>query len=166
VEQPVIQFIGISEGTLATTSNDLEFMQSFEATSRDLVGVVAFSAIADGSTVQATWFSPDDRSMPMGRTSIQTASGSKVARFTLSSQEDWESSPFMLDIRAWHGEEESRLTASGSVHFFTGMTDEEIMSYYEERRAWDDQKEKQRQEQEKTEQENAGTGATVVDSEL
>ena len=138
-----MSFLGISEGTLETTYDDMEFTQKFAVTQRNLVGVVGFSHIQQGSTVQATWFSPDDRNMPMGRTSIQIASGATVARFTLSSVEDWEPSPYMLDIRAWTGEGEQRKTASGSVQFFIGMADEEIREYLETYEEW------QRRQQEK-----------------
>lgn len=133
--QPVIQFIGIGEGNMQSDVNQLQFADRFEATQRELVAVVAFSQVQDGTTVQATWFSPDDRAMPLGRTSVVTASGATVARFSLASRTDWESSPYLLMIDAFIGEGESRLTATGALHFFIDMTDTEIQTYkteYEE----------------------------------
>lgn len=133
---PKIGFIGIAEGDLQSKLEDLKFTDRFDTDQRAIVGVVQFTQIADGTTVQATWFSPDDRRMPMGRTTITTQSGAKVARFSIASTEDWPRAPSMLDIRAMTGEGERMRTASGSAHFFIGMKDREVEDYWKDFAAW------------------------------
>lgn len=141
--RPVIQYIGIAEGNMQSDINQLKFQDRFESTQHELIALIAFSEIEDGTTVQATWFSPDDRTMPLGRTSVVTDSGATIARFTLASREDWEPAPLMLQIEAFKGEEGSGLSGSGTLQFFIGMTDEEITEYMDEFSAW----KKQQQEQ-------------------
>ncbi|MBU0458527.1 hypothetical protein KJ652_02215 [Patescibacteria group bacterium] len=135
-EAAMIEFIGISSGTLTTDLDNLEFKESFELDERNLVAVVAFKKVNDETNVQATWFSPDDRRMPLGRKSIVTESGATIARFSLASQEDWQKAPFMLDIRAMVGEGETMKTASGQLHFYMGMNEDEVESYNQEYAAW------------------------------
>lgn len=154
-QKPVIQFIGMSVGTLETSLDALEFTEKFDTTDHTLVGAVQFAEVLEGTKVQATWFSPDERRMPLGRTTIITESGAMVARFSINSDVDWTPTPYLLRIDAMYGEGEAMQTASGSTHFFIGMNDEEITSYHEEFRVWNEQKEKQRFEQEKKDQEKA-----------
>lgn len=156
--QPEISFIGIASGTLATRGDDLLFSDRFEANQHNLVGIVAFSQVVDGTTVQATWFSPDDRRMPLGRTNIVTESGAQIARFSLASREDWQKSPFMLKIRAWHGEEDAKKTASGSVQFYIDMTDDEVIEYLEGYAEWERQREEERKKQEEEERKHKEEG--------
>jgi len=133
---PEISFIGISEGNLETSPDDFVFKDKFEPDQHEIVGVVGFSTVAEGTRVQATWFSPDDRKMPMGRKTITVASGATIARFSIASTQDWQPSPYMLDIRAMFGEADEVRTASGQVHFFIGMEDEDVTKYWEEWSAW------------------------------
>ncbi|MBU0766183.1 hypothetical protein KKF55_00120 [Patescibacteria group bacterium] len=144
-EKPVIDFIGISTGTLTTELNDLNFRDQFEIYEHELVSAISFNTVPEGTQIQATWFSPDDRRMPLGRKTITTQSGAKIARFSLASKEDWAVAPFMLDIRANYGEGDTALTASGQIHFFIGLNDEQIESYKNEYTAWkENEAEKQR----------------------
>ena len=140
---PTIEFIGVSTGTLTTDVNQLNFKDRFSVKEHDIVAVVSFAQIEEGTRVQATWFSPDDRRMPLGRKEIVTQSGAKLARFSISSAEDWQPAPYMLDVRAMVGEGEHMLTASGSLHFFIGMDDEDVLEYQEELAAYKKQQEEE-----------------------
>ncbi len=135
---PVIRFIGIATGTLVTDVRTLSFRDTFEVNDHDIIGVVGFDEAQDGTTVQATWFSPDDRKMPMGRTSIVMQSGATIARFQLKNTVDWEAAPYMLDVRAWKDgkKDEAPRTASGQLHFFIGLKTEEIQAYAKEFTEW------------------------------
>lgn len=133
---PAINFIGISTGSVVTDLEELEFSETFPTSIRNILGVVSFAEVQNGTKVQATWFSPDDRRMPLGRHTIEVESGANVAKFSIARQEDWNAAPYMLDIRAFIGEGEEQKTASGQVHFFVGMTDEEIAAYKEEYNTW------------------------------
>ena len=86
---PSIKFIGIAEGTLQTDVQSLKFSDIFERKTRSIVGAVSLSKPMDGATVVGTWFSPDDRSMPLGRTNILLESGATLARFSLANANDW-----------------------------------------------------------------------------
>lgn len=130
--KPVISFIGIGTGTLATDLNTVQFGQTFKTTDTSLVAAIAFDYIADGTRVQATWFSPDDRSMPLGRTEITTESGAQVARFSFGSREEWKPAPYMLIIDAQSGQGETMKRATGSLSFFIGMEDDDIRAYLED----------------------------------
>lgn len=131
-----ISFIGVSTGTLASNLQDLNFAGTFPVDEHDLLGVVSFEKPMDGSTIHATWFSPDERRMPLGRSPVVLSSGATVARFSLQSKEDWEPSPFQLRIDVFEPGENGKLTASGSVAFFVGMDDEEISAYMDDFTAW------------------------------
>jgi len=148
-QKPFIDFIGISSGTLATNLDELEFTDSFDVIQRNIVAVVSFSEIAEGTNVQATWFTPDDRRMPLGRKNIIVESGATIARFSLANREDWTPAPFMIDIRAQSGEGETAKTASGQVHFFVGMTEDQIDEYKEEFEAWEEHEREKRAEQQR-----------------
>lgn len=134
--QPVISFVGIGTGTLATDVSDIQFQDRFDLTDHNLIAVVAFSTVSDGTQIQATWHSPDDRTPPLGRKIITTESGATVARFTLANSVDWTPAPFYLDIYATAGEGENALVATGSLHFYIGMTDAEISKYKTEYENW------------------------------
>ncbi|MFH1671108.1 MAG: hypothetical protein ABIA92_06050 [Patescibacteria group bacterium] len=151
-QKPFINFIGISSGTLATNLDELEFTDSFDVIQRNIVAVISFSEVAAGTNVQATWFTPDDRRMPLGRKNIIVESGATIARFSLASKEDWTPAPFMLDIRAQSGEGETAKTASGQIHFFIGMTDTQKDEYKEEFSAWKEHEEIKRKEYERKQQ--------------
>lgn len=143
--QPKINFIGVGSGTLASDVNKIQYTQTFDPSARSLIAVVSFEQIMDGSTVQATWFSPDDRSMPLGRTSIVTRSGAKLARFSFVSKEDWQRSPYQLRIDVQSGTDPQKMkTASGSFAFFIGMKDQEIKNYLADLAAWKREDEKKR----------------------
>jgi len=135
--RPVIGFVGIGTGTLQTDLAQLSFRDRFEPSQRELIGVVAFEHVADGTIVQADWHAPDDRAPPLGRTTVVTQSGAKIARFSFARNEDWDASPYLLNVFALVGEGEEQQTASGSVQFFIGMTDEEIAAYRDAYAAWE-----------------------------
>ena len=137
--KPVIQFIGMAEGNVQSDISKLAFAERFDKTQHELLALVAFSTIQDGTTVEATWFSPDDRSMPLGRTTVVTQSGATIARFTLASREDWQPAPYMLQVRAMKGEGDNMVTATGSLQFFIGMADEEVEDYKEDYFTWQQQ---------------------------
>ena len=151
-QKPFIDFIGISSGTLSTNLDELDFTDSFDVIQRNIVAVVSFSEVAAGTNVQATWFTPDDRRMPLGRKNIIVESGATIARFSLASKEDWTPAPFMLDIRAQSGEGETAKTASGQIHFFVGMKEDQIDEYKEEFEAWKEHEEIKRKEYERKQQ--------------
>ena len=141
---PDISFIGISSGTLATPLDELEFKDRFSTDELNLVAVVAFRDPVDETNVQATWFSPDDRRMPLGRKTIKMESGATIARFSFASREEWQNVPFMLDIRANLGEGENRRTASGQLNFFVGMDDKQVASYWDDFNAYRDNEREKR----------------------
>ena len=132
--QPALSFIKISKGNLETPIDSLVFANTFEPIDRNLVGVVGFSAIPSGSTVQATWFSPDDRTMPIGRETIVTSDAVDVVRFSIAPSEDWKPAPYLLDIRAWSTD--PLRAATGSTHFFIGLDDGQIEVYQKEYEEW------------------------------
>ncbi len=137
VVQPQINFIGVGSGTLLSDVNAIQYTQIFDPSSRSLIAVVSFAEIIDGSTVQATWFSPDDRSMPLGRTTIETRSGAKLARFSFVSKENWQPAPYQLRIDVQSGTEPKTMkTTSGSLVFFIGMQETEIRKYMTDLAAW------------------------------
>ena len=133
--QPAISFIGMGTGTLATDLRTIRFQTTFDVSEQQLLGVVGFSSITDGTAVQATWFSPDERSMPLGRTTIQTESGASVARFSFASKDPWKKAPYLLriDVETKKG---AIYTASGSIPFYIGMSEEEIGAYRKEFQEW------------------------------
>jgi len=128
---PTIQFMGISPGGMQTTLEELKFGDRFPATEKEFVAVISLENAADGTSVEATWFSPDDRTMPLGRTAIVTESGASIARFTLATTDSWKPAPYkvIVDVK------ESKnfiTTATGSLQFFIGMTDKQIEAYQAE----------------------------------
>lgn len=135
---PVIRFIGIATGTLVSDVRSLSFGDQFKTSDREIIAVVGFDEAQDGTTVQATWFSPDDRRMPMGRTSIVMDSGATLARFQLKNTVDWDAAPYMLDVRAWKQPQknEEPKTASGQLHFFIGLETKDIQAYAQEFSEW------------------------------
>lgn len=142
-DKPSIRFIGVSVGTLETEADSLQFADRFETKDQNIIGLVMFEKPMNGATVQATWFSPDDRRMPLGRTSIDMGSGATIARFSFASKEPWQPAPYQLRIDAMLGEGESQQTASGSFTFYIGMKQTEIDRYLNEYEAWkkvDDEK--------------------------
>ncbi len=142
---PKINFIGIGTGTLTSDVNKINFNQMFTVKERQLIAVVSFEKIEDGSTVQATWFSPDERSIPLGRTPIVTQSGARIARFSFASQVDWKAAPYELRIDVQSKNGKPPLTTSGSLHFFIGMTEKDIQAYAQDYGAWMKQEDRQRQ---------------------
>lgn len=145
VVQPELNFIGIGSGTLVSDVNTIQYTQTFDPSARSLIAVVSFAKIMDGSTVQATWFSPDDRSMPLGRTSIVTKSGATLARFSFVSKENWQPAPYQLRIDVQSGEDPTTMkTASGSLAFFIGMKENEIKAYLSDLAAWKREDERKR----------------------
>jgi len=164
-QKPFIEFIGISSGTLATDLQKLEFKERFDVTERNIVAVISFSEVAEGTNVQATWFTPDDRKMPLGRKNIVVGSGATITRFSLASKEDWNSAPLMLDIRAQSGEGETAKTASGQIHFFIGMTDHQVEEYQEEFNAWKEH-EKQKREEHERKQKRESQLLSVIQTDL
>lgn len=161
--KPAIEFIGMSSGTLTSDLNKVEFRSRFDITETKLVGVVSFADVQNKTVVQATWHSPDDRTMPLGRTQIVTQSGARIARFGFARGIPWDSAPYFLDIRAWP-EEDPLLTASGSAQFFIGMKDEEIETYWTEKAAWEAEREKQRREAEEAAAEAEATSGSLLGS--
>jgi hypothetical protein len=135
-DKPSIKFIGIGVGSLKTPVEDIQFRDTFDVKDLQLIAVVAFDRIQEGTTVQATWFSPDERRMPLGRTNIVTQSGATMARFSFASKESWQPAPYMLRIDAMQGEGETMQTASGSISFFIGMKQREIDQYRKEFDEW------------------------------
>jgi hypothetical protein len=134
--QPQINFIGIGTGTLTTDVNSIKFRSTFSPKERQLVGVVSFSQIDSGTTVMATWFSPDDRTIPLGRTQINTQKDAHIARFSFASRQDWRAAPYMLRIDAIAGSGKYQRAASGSVSFFIGMRDADIKAYIQDYTDW------------------------------
>lgn len=134
--QPKLSFIGVATGTLVTDLNALAFSNMFRTDDRNLVAVVGFEEVEEGTTVQATWFSPDDRNMPLGRTSIVTQSGATIARFSFVSNDPWTPAPYMLQVHAFTGEGDDMRSATGSVSFFIGMNDRQIAQYRQEFENW------------------------------
>ena len=137
-EQAEISFLGIASGTLKTPLNELAFKDRFNTDETNLVAVVAFGESVDETDVQATWFSPDDRKMPLGRKSITMESGATIARFSFATRDEWQKSPFMLDIRTKTGEGEEAKSSSGQLHFFVGLDDKQIVAYNDEYSAYKD----------------------------
>lgn len=148
-----INFIGIATGTLATDVNDLTFSPTFSVDDHEIVGVVSFDSIQEGSIVQATWFSPDDRRIPLGRKEIVTQSGAKVAKFSIANSATWEPSPYMLDIYVYNPTR-TKTTASGSTHFFIGMEEEAIREYLTEYRTYKQLELEERNRREAEQREN------------
>jgi hypothetical protein len=132
VEKPTILFIGVGSGTLATEASAVQFRDRFSPQEHNILGVVALEKPSDGVSVQATWFSPDDRRMPLARRTIEMASGATVARFSFANSVDWESAPYMLQVITRAGEGEEAKTDSGSVRYYIGMEDSEIAAYLKE----------------------------------
>lgn len=135
-DRPVISFIGVATGSLSTDLNRLHFQTQFTAMQRSIVAVVGFAHIKQGTTVQATWFSPDDRHMPLGRTSIVTESGATVTRFSFASTKDWQPAPYMLQIDAMTQNGNTQATGTGSLQFFIGMNDADIAAYQADYAGW------------------------------
>lgn len=148
--RPIISFIGVSTGSLATGVQSLSFRDTFNPMHKELVGAVQFDRISDGTPVQATWFSPDERRMPLGRTTLQIASGAKLARFSIATKDAWQAAPYLLRIDTLD-RKDNAITASGSVHFFIGMTLDEIKAYEKDFLEW----QKQEAEMIRKAQENA-----------
>ncbi len=140
---PQINFIGIGTGTLKTDINHIHFAQTFKPTDQALVAVVSFAHVEKGTTVQATWFSPDERQMPLGRTTITTQSGAKIARFSFASKQPWRPAPYEVRIDAMTGQGTAMKTASGSLSFFIGMKDADIHSYLDSYLVWQKAQNKQ-----------------------
>lgn len=137
LQPPEITFIGVSEGTQDTPSEELIFQDRYEQGITDITSAVQFGSIADGSMVRAMWFSPDDRRPPFGARNLPIASGANLARFSVGHDEELPKGPYMLQVFAnTKVSDEQTLTASGSVQFFVGMTDEEVAKYLEEYDAW------------------------------
>ncbi len=130
--KPEIVFLGIATGSLATPVDRLHFRNYFAANDRELVAVVAFKEPMDGMKVQATWFQPDDRNAPLGRSIVTTQSGAAVARFSFASREDWQSTPFMLWIDAEATRGKTVRTATGSLHFFMNVSPTKAEAYRRE----------------------------------
>lgn len=162
-QPPVLTFVGTASGTIETPTDALLFTDRFPDDLRSIVGVAAFETAPEGTEVMASWFMPDDRRPPFGRRNLTVESGALVARFTLASGGAWEAGPYLLQIHARMPtkEDESPLTASGSVQFFVGMTEEEIAAYREEYAAWEEARRAQAAAQEAAEAE-AGTGTGTV----
>lgn len=133
---PVIGFIGVATGSLTSDIATMQFQQQFDPSASNLVAVVGFHSIATGSIVQATWFSPDERRMPLGRTEVVAQSGARMMRFSFSSRGPWQRAPYQFRIDAFTGKGEKMMTASGSTSFFVGMTTEEIDVYLRDFDDW------------------------------
>jgi hypothetical protein len=147
---PVLSVIGISKGTLETPLEELQFSERFDVADRNLVGVAVFKNVVDGTHVMATWFSPDERTIPLGRSTLIIASGATIVRFSIGAPGTWKPSPYQLRIdaavplkptpsplekaRRWVAPPPR--TASGSVRFFIGMTDAQVQAYNEELEQW------------------------------
>lgn len=161
IVQPVISFIGISVGTLATPINQLTFRDRFTVNDRQLVALVSFEQITDGSEVWATWFSPDDRAMPIGRKTVFTQSGATLLRFTIASQDAWKPAPYALRVDAFapHKPGERPLTATGSTQFFIDMTEREVGEY---RAAYAEWKQRKMEEMMREDQREAGQRSGVL----
>jgi len=136
-DSPKIAFLGIAKGNLQTDVRSLEFNDTFEVKDRELIAAVSLDKPMNGTTVVGTWFSPDERSIPLGSTNILLASGATLARFFFANKEDWESAPYMLDVRLQPPEGVTfRRTASGSLHFFIGMKKDGIQAYARDYLEW------------------------------
>lgn len=135
-QQQTITFIGVATGSLTTNLEQLQFRSNFPADEHEIVAVVSLDQPYDGANVQATWFSPDERRMPMGRSSILLESGATIARFSLRSATDWNAAPFTLRIDVYHPGETATLTSSGNTVFFIGMDQSQIDEYLKEFNAW------------------------------
>ena len=132
---PVLEFLGMSTGTLTTELSKLTFRDTFTITQHELVGVASFKSIADNTKVQATWFSPDERTMPLGRTIQITQSGAKVIRFSITARTNWKPAPYTLRLDALGSK--GNITTSGSTLFFIGMKEQEIQEYFKEYAEWE-----------------------------
>lgn len=148
---PAIGFIGIAKGDLRSDVSTLAFADRFSASDHSLVGVVALKEPVSAGRAVATWFSPDDRTMPLGRTTVELGSGATVARFSFANKENWKPAPYMLDVRlevpARKSRPESpvyRETSSGSMHFFIGLTDRQVQTYVDDYIEWQRREEEQR----------------------
>lgn len=170
--QPRINFIGLSKGTLQSEADSLSFQNRFETTDRELIGIVAFDNIEEGSEVTASWFSPDDRTPPFGQNKVVTQSGAKIVRFSLANTEDWTPGPYMLQIRANTVEDDIVASASGSLQFAIGLTDDEIQAYVQDYAEWERRQQEQRaavaaeEEREKTLLDEARTTLDAPDALL
>lgn len=163
--KPVITFLGVGSGTLTSQLESVTFTDRFDPKQRGLIAVVGFRDTHDGMPVEATWFSPDDRRMPLGRTTILLASGANIARFSIASTVDWQKAPYMLQVYARSGEGEEAQVASGSLSFFMGLSEKEIEDYRKEYAAWKvEEAEIIRKAQEEAEKKEAsGSGANLQD---
>lgn len=160
-QPPVLTFVGTASGTIETPTDALVFSDRFPDDLRSIVGVAAFETAPDGTEVMASWFMPDERRPPFGRRNLTVESGALVARFTLATVGAWEPGPYLLQIHARMPTKEGEppLTASGSVQFFVGMTEEEIEAYREEYAAWGKERREQTAAREAAETEaETGTG--------
>ncbi len=128
---PTIKFMGISPGGMQSTLEELKFGDRFSEDIKEFVAVVALENAQDGTNVQATWFSPDERSMPLGRTTIVTQSGATIARFTFATTQEWNPFPYKLMVDVMNPET-TKVSASGSLQFYIGMTDAQITQYQKE----------------------------------
>lgn len=141
--KPTITFLGVATGSLVSDLNTLQFTDRFSANDGEIIGVIGLKEPADGSLAVATWFTPDDRNMPVGRTSLTFASGATVGRFSFASDEKWNASPYMLSVRIYEKDENgsSKEVFKNSIQFFVDMTDEDISVYMEEYNAWKQEQE-------------------------
>ncbi len=153
--QPIINFIGIGTGTLTSDVSKINFRQSFKVNEQQLVAVVSFGTIASGSTVQATWFTPDERVPPLGRTTIVTQSGARIARFSFASKDFWKPAPYEVRIDAYSGKADQMRTASGTLSFFIGMKEADVQNYVKEYMAWQKETADQRASSAKVQEEES-----------
>lgn len=126
---PAMTFIGIGSGSLTSNLRAFVPQERISVSQRSVIGVVQFRGVPDGSSITASWFSPDDRSPPIGRSTATVSQGAQAARFLFATQHDWPPAPYQLHIDIQMGEKSVVRTLSGSTRFFIGLSDAQIREY-------------------------------------
>ena len=124
---PVISYMGMSTGSLVTDMAKLSFRNTFSVNDRSLIGLIAYKSLPNNTTVQATWFSPNDLTPPIGRTTQVTQSGANVVRFSIQNTRQWTPAPYMMQVATFDANQKE--TSSGSIQFYIGMTPQQINEY-------------------------------------
>lgn len=138
---PVIAYIGTAVGDMNSDITTLQFTDRFSTEDTSLLTVVGFENIAEGTTVRAMWFSPDDRTAPIGLQTITAEGNGTIARFLLRPNVAWDSAPYKVIVYAEHDHDDNPdtmpLRGSGSMQFFIGLSEDEINEYKREFAEWE-----------------------------
>ena len=117
--------------------------------------------------VRLRWFYPNDFRPPMAQHIVELEPGQEVAQFEIHNESGMQPGPYMLIARS--GRDQSNFTASGSVRYFVGMTEEEARVFLEEEEEYRRQREEERIRREAEEQERIereGTGSLLLPEDM